>query len=385
MASTTLFGPGNSAITSNQISQYLAGNPNITPDQIISAANANGVSLAQIQAAMPNDARFSNQVALPYLSGRGITPTVATTNTPVANAPPTGLIGSEAALESGFDGSVDFLSQGNSAARADINAGLADLNARIASGTSALEPFVNRGAQAFDLQMALSGALGPDAQRTAFSNYNASPGQEFLQQRGEQAVLRNASAVGGLGGSRVLQELQRQGVGLAQQDFANQFDRLGQLSGMGLNGAGMKANVIMTGANIAGNLNGQMANNSVNYGNNAANFAFNTGQNLSSGRTRAGEMLANLNNQQGSGIADIIRSNSSNIAQLLAGSGTDNATARMQLAQLLSTLGMTQSSQVASLPGVPGVQQTSGVLQSVGQFASGLGGAISGFNALRGG
>jgi len=376
---STLFGPGNSAITGNQISQYLAGNPNITPDQIISAANANGVSLAQIQAAMPNDARFSNQAALPYLAGRGITPPVTTTTTPVAGAPQTGLIGSEAALQSGLEGSLDALLQGNAASRADINAGLADLNARIASGASALEPFVNRGGQAFDLQMALSGALGNDAQKTAFANYNASPGQEFLQQRGEQAVLRNASAVGGLGGSRVLQELQRQGVGLAQQDFANQFDRLGQLSGMGLNGAGMKSNLIMNGANIAANLTGQMANNSVNYGNNASNYAFNTGQNLSSGRTRAGEVLANLNNQQGSGVSDIIRSNSSNIAQLLAGSGTDNATARMQLAQLLSTLGMTQSGQVASLPGVPGVQQTQGILQSIGQFASGVGSSMMAF------
>lgn len=382
---SSLFGPGNSAMTANEISQFLAGNPNILPDQIVSAANANGLSLAQIQAAMPNDARFSNQVALPYLAGLGITPPVATTTTPVAGAPQTGLIGSEAALESGLNGAVNLLSQGNTAARADINAGLADLNARIASGASALEPFVNRGGQAFDLQMALSGALGPDAQRTAFANYNDSPGQDFLRQRGEQAVLRNASAVGGLGGSRVLQELQRQGVGLAQQDFSNQFDRLGQLSGMGLNSAGMKANMIMSGANIAGNLTGQMANNSVNFGNNAANFTFNTGQNLSSGRTRAGEMLANLNSQQGAGVADIIRTNSSNIAQLLAGSGTDNAAARMQLAQLLSALGMTQSGQVASLPGVPGIQQTSGILEGIGQFASGLGGAISGFNALRGG
>lgn len=376
---SSLFGPGNASITGNQISQYLSGNPNLTPDQIINAANANGVSLAQIQAAMPNDSRFSNQAALPYLARVGITPPVMTTATPVANAPQTGLIGSEAALQNGLTGSLDALLQGNDASRADINAGMTDLNARIASGTSALEPFINKGNAAFDVQAALSGALGNDAQRQAFADFNSSPGQDFLQQRGEQAILRNASAVGGLGGSRVMQELQRQGVGLAQQDFANHFDRLGQLSGMGLNGAGMKANTVMSGANIAANLTGQMSNQSANYGNNAANFAFNTGNNVAAGRTRAGEMLANLNSQQGAGVSDIISRNSGNLAQLLVGSGTANADARMQLAQLLSALGMTQSSQVAGLPGIPGIQQTQGILPAIGQFAAGLGGAMMAF------
>lgn len=382
---SSLFGPGNRAITSSQISQFLSGNPNLTPDQIVNAANAKNVSLAQIQAAMPNDARFSNQVALPYLARSGITPPVTTTSTPVLNAPQTGLIGSETALQGALEGSLDALQQGNAAARSDINAGITDLNARIASGTTALEPFISRGGAAFDLQMALSGALGADAQKQAFADFNASPGQEFLQNRGEQAVLRNASALGGLGGSRVMQELQRQGIGFAQQDFSNQFDRLGQLSGMGLNSAGMKANAAMTGANIAANLTGQMANNSFNTGGAAANYSFNTGQNLASGRTRAGEILADLNNQQGSGIANIINNSSSNLAQLLAGSGGDSANARMQLAQLLSALGMTQSGQVAGLPGVPGIQQTQGVLGNIGSFAAGLGGAISGFNALKGG
>lgn len=352
----TIFGAGNASISSADIGKYLA-TPGLTPAQILNAANSSGVSLSQIQSAAPNDPRFTNQAAMPYLASQGFNPEFTTTTTPVSGAPQTGLIGSEAALEGGLTGSLDALQQGN-----------AQANQALQHGISALDPFVNSGNSAVQLQAALSGALGSDAQAKAYADFNSSPGQSYLQQRGEQAVLRNASATGGLGGSRVLQELQRQGVGLAQQDFSSHFDRLGQVSNMGLGGA-----------NIAANLTGQMANNSINYGNNAANYAFNTGQNLSSGRTRAGEMLADLNSRQGSGVSDIINQGGSNLAQLLAGAGNANADQKMQLAQLLSSLGMTQSSQVAGLGGVPGVQYTQGILQSIGQFASGLGGAAMAF------
>ena len=351
-----IFGPGNTGVTNADISAFLA-TPGLTPDQIINAMNSSGVSLAQAQAAAPGDSRLSNQTALPYLAGIGITPPVTTTQTPVAGAPQTGLIGSEAALSGALTGSLDALQQGN-----------AQANQVLQQGISALDPFVNSGRSSVNLQAALSGALGPEAQAQAFENFNSSPGQEFLQQRGEQAVLRNASATGGLGGSRVLQELQRQGIGFAQQDFANHFDRLGQVSNMGLGGA-----------NIASVLTGQMANNNFNYGNNAANMSFNTGQSVAGGRTRAGEMLANLSNQQGSGISDIINQGGSNLAQLLAGSGEFSANGQMTLAQLLASLGMQQSGQVAGLGGVPGVQYTPGVLEGIGKFASGVGGAMAAF------
>ena len=340
-----IFGPGNTGVTNQQISQFLS-TPGLTPDQIINAMNSSGVSLAQAQAAAPGDSRLSNQTALPYLAGIGITP-------PVAGAPQTGLIGSEAALSGALTGSLDALQQGN-----------AQANQVLQQGISALDPFVNSGNAAIGQQAALSGALGNDAQKQSFANFNASPGQEFLQQRGEQAVLRNASATGGLGGSRVLQELQRQGIGFAQQDFQNHFDRLGQVSNMGLGGL-----------NIASNLTGQMANNNMTYGNNAANFAFNTGQSVAGGRTRAGEMLANLQSQQGSGISDIINQGGSNLAQLLAGSGESSANGQMTLAQLLASLGMQQSGQVAGLGGVPGVQYTPGILEGIGKFAAGVGSA----------
>ena len=147
-----------------------------------------------------------------------------------SNAPPIGLVGSEQALRSGLEGSL-----------AGITEGLDRAGESIAQGQQFLQPFAGAGGQAIGLQAALSGAAGAEAQQQAFANYTASPGQEFLRNRGERALLRNSGAIGGLGGGRVRQALQQQGIGLAQQDFNNQFNRLGQLSQFGLQGAGQQA------------------------------------------------------------------------------------------------------------------------------------------------
>jgi hypothetical protein len=112
--------------------------------------------------------------------------------------------------------------------------GIDEINKQFGLTESAFAPTIASGQGAFDQQAALSGALGPEAQKAAFANFQASPGQQFLQQQGEKALLRNAAATGQLGGGRTQQALQEQAIGLAQQDFANQFSRLGNVAGQGL-------------------------------------------------------------------------------------------------------------------------------------------------------
>lgn len=103
--------------------------------------------------------------------------------------------------------------------------------------------------KAFDRQQGEGGQLGPTAlegefipagqltpeeqQQQAFAAFGESPGQRFLRERGQRALLRNASAIGGLGGGNVRSALQQQGIGFAQQDFQNQLNRLAGLSGTG--------------------------------------------------------------------------------------------------------------------------------------------------------
>ena len=136
---------------------------------------------------------------------------------------------------------------------------------------------LSEGARSIDILRALSGISGPEAQTQAFSAYQASPGQAFLQEEGERALLRNAAKIGGLGGGNVRRELVRFGQGLASQDLGNQFNRALQTVGIAQQPASQ-----------------------------AANFAFNTGQNLAAGRTQAGRDIAQNRAATTSALADLI-------------------------------------------------------------------------------
>lgn len=95
------------------------------------------------------------------------------------------------------------------------------------------QPFQEAGVRALTQQESLLGLSGAEAQQAAFTGLVQSPGQQFLQDRAQKNLLRNAAAIGGLGGGNVRSALVQQGVGFAQQDLQNQFGRLGQLAGQG--------------------------------------------------------------------------------------------------------------------------------------------------------
>jgi hypothetical protein len=111
-----------------------------------------------------------------------------------------------------------------------LQEGLGAAEAGFANTQAGMQPTIDQGQQAFNQQSALSGAGGAEAQAEAFANFQASPGQQFLQQRAEKALLRNAAATGSLGGGNTQSALQEQAIGFAQQDFDKQFQRLGQVA-----------------------------------------------------------------------------------------------------------------------------------------------------------
>ena len=96
-----------------------------------------------------------------------------------------------------------------------------------------LAPFQQAGVSALEQQQALIGLGGQEAQQQAFAGLEESRGQQFLRERGQKNLLRNAAAIGGIGGGNVREALVQQGVGFAQQDIQNQFGRLGQIAGQG--------------------------------------------------------------------------------------------------------------------------------------------------------
>lgn len=90
-------------------------------------------------------------------------------------------------------------------------------------------PMVEARDRAVAQQQALLGLLGKEEQAAAFAGLEESPGQKFIRERQQKALIRSAGAIGGLGGSSVRTALQQQAAGFAQQDIQNQFGRLGQV------------------------------------------------------------------------------------------------------------------------------------------------------------
>lgn len=99
-----------------------------------------------------------------------------------------------------------------------------------------LMPFVTPGSQANQLQAALSGALGPEAQQQAYDNYQEGPGVEWAREQGMRGIEAELASTGRGGGAR-LKAISRFNQGLALQDFGNSFNRLGVVTSTGLSAA----------------------------------------------------------------------------------------------------------------------------------------------------
>lgn len=129
--------------------------------------------------------------------------------------------------------------------------GLGDLGQNFQQTQQMFSPYMQQGQQAFNQQAALSGAQGAEAQQQAYSQFQSSPGQQFLQQQAEKALLRNAAATGQLGGGNTQSALQQQAIGFASQDFDNYYNRLGGVSQAGL---GLTGQLGQTNANMGSNI-----------------------------------------------------------------------------------------------------------------------------------
>jgi hypothetical protein len=132
-----------------------------------------------------------------------------------------------------------------------------------------LEPYAAAGAPALQRQQALAGTLGPQAQQDAIELINSSPIFRAQITEGENALLQNASATGGLRGGNVQAALARFRPAMLNAEIERQYGRLGGLTQLGaqteLNvaqlgqaGAARQAAAGLQTAATIGNLGGQM-------------------------------------------------------------------------------------------------------------------------------
>lgn len=120
-----------------------------------------------------------------------------------------------------------------------------------------LSPFVNAGTAALSGQQDLLGANGTWAQRTAISALQDSPQYQALSRSGQDAILANSSATGGLRGGNVQAALGQFQPALLAQLIDQQYSRLGGLTSLGQNAAAGVGNAGMQTGNQITQLLGQ--------------------------------------------------------------------------------------------------------------------------------
>ena len=127
--------------------------------------------------------------------------------------------------------------------------------------------YAEAGPQAFERQLALAGLRGPEAQQAAIEQVRTQPRFGALTQAGEEAILANASATGGLRGGNTQNALARFRSDLLANEIEREYARMGGLTAFGqgvsqnlaqlgqASGASVGAAGLQTGQSIA-NLQG---------------------------------------------------------------------------------------------------------------------------------
>ena len=105
-----------------------------------------------------------------------------------------------------------------------------------------MKPFLTTGTTALAQQGNLLGIGGSDAQQQAIDQLKNSPLYTSLLDQGENRLLQNASATGGLRGGNTQAAMGQLAPSIFNTVYQNQLANLGVLSGMGQASAGLQAN-----------------------------------------------------------------------------------------------------------------------------------------------
>lgn len=146
---------------------------------------------------------------------------------------------------------------GEQASTAQIEAadkGIAESRRQFGEIQTLLAPFVDAGTDAVTGQQDLIGLNGDPAQADAIQNIEQ--GAEFgeLVRQGEEGILQNASATGGLRGGNTQHSLAQFRPQILSSLINQQFNRLGGIAGRGQASAAQQANL---GQNTTANINNQ--------------------------------------------------------------------------------------------------------------------------------
>jgi len=123
--------------------------------------------------------------------------------------------------------------------------------------------YAEPGKVAFERQQAIAGLLGPEAQQQAVSQIENDPLFQAKVRQGEEAMLQNAAATGGLRGGNLQGALAQFRPAMLSQEIENAYSKLGGFSTLGqatqenlakmgqASAAGQAATGMQTASNVA--------------------------------------------------------------------------------------------------------------------------------------
>jgi hypothetical protein len=136
-------------------------------------------------------------------------------------------------------------------------AGIAEQRRQFEAARELLKPYTEAGVPALEAQQALIGLQGPEAERAAIQRIQGGETFQALTRQGENALLQQASATGGLRGGNIQGALAQFRPQLLSSLIEQQYGRLGGMAELGQqSAAGVGTAGLQTGTNVA-NLLGQ--------------------------------------------------------------------------------------------------------------------------------
>ena len=160
------------------------------------------------------------------------------------------------ALGSAAIGGISASKAGKAQERA-AQAGMEEQRAAREEMRGLLQPYVAAGGPALQAQMAALGLAGPEAQQAYVAGQEKSPIFQALARQGEEAILQQASATGGLRGGNVQGALAQFRPALLNQFLEQQYGRLGGMTALGQQSAAGVGTAGMQSAGAISDLLGQ--------------------------------------------------------------------------------------------------------------------------------
>lgn len=128
------------------------------------------------------------------------------------------------------------------AQQAASEAGIAEQQRQFDAIQELLKPYVTAGTGALSAQQDLLGLNGNGAQSAAIQALQSSPQFTSMLRQGENSILQNASATGGLRGGNTQGALAQFSPSLLAATINDQYAKLGGISSMGLGAATQTGN-----------------------------------------------------------------------------------------------------------------------------------------------